>query len=99
MNCWKTRGTGVSAAANGAEALGHLRAAELPCVILLDLMMPVMDGWEFRRRQQEDPRLAPIPVVVITAAGDHRASSISVQRILPKPLHLDAVLDALLEYC
>jgi CheY-like chemotaxis protein len=89
----------VVSAANGSEALAHLRSGELPCVILLDLMMPVMDGWEFRRQQQADPGLSSIPVVVITAAGNHRASSISVQRVLSKPLHLDLVLEALLQYC
>ena len=87
------------AAANGAEALTYLRSRELPCVILLDLMMPIMDGWEFRRQQQGDPKLSGIPVVAITAAGDHRASTIAVDRILPKPLHLDHVLETLQAYC
>jgi CheY-like chemotaxis protein len=86
------------AAANGEEAMTYLRGSDPPCVILLDLMMPIMDGWEFRRRQQGDPLLAKIPVVVITAAGD-RARSIAAERSLPKPLHLDQVLDALRAYC
>src|SRR3954470_23175677 len=59
----------AASVANGKEALIYLKSGELPCVILLDLMMPVMDGWEFRRQQQGDPRLSKIPVVVITAAG------------------------------
>jgi CheY-like chemotaxis protein len=86
-------------AANGAEALTYLRSRELPCVILLELMMPVMDGWEFRRQQQGDPKLSAIPVVAITAAGDYRASTIAVDRILPKPLQLDSILETLETYC
>src|SRR4026209_1348307 len=53
--------------ANGREALEYLQHASKPDVILLDLMMPVMDGWEFRRRQQADPDLAPLPVIVLSA--------------------------------
>jgi CheY-like chemotaxis protein len=87
------------AAANGQDALVYLKSREPPCVILLDLMMPIMDGWEFRRRQQHDPELASIPVVVITAAGDYRASTIAAERVLPKPLQLDHVLEALQQYC
>jgi CheY-like chemotaxis protein len=87
------------AAANGQEALTYLSSGELPCVILLDLMMPVMDGWEFRRRQQGDPRLAQVPVVVITAAGKYGTSSIDAACVLPKPLRLEHVLDALQQYC
>jgi CheY-like chemotaxis protein len=87
------------AAANGVEALTYLRSREPPCVILLDLMMPIMDGWEFRRQQQSDPKLAAIPVVAITAAGEHRASTIVVDRVLPKPLQLDRVLETLESFC
>jgi CheY-like chemotaxis protein len=71
----------------------------LPCVILLDLMMPVMDGWEFRRRQSSDPEISKIPVIVITAAGGLRAASIAAEKILSKPLHLDQVLEVLNQYC
>ena len=86
-------------AANGQEALVYLNSREPPCVILLDLMMPVMDGWEFRRRQQSDPKFAKIPVVVITAAGKYGAASIAAERVLPKPLQLELVLQALADYC
>jgi CheY-like chemotaxis protein len=89
----------VVSASNGQEALVYLKTREPPCVILLDLMMPVMDGWEFRRRQQNDPRWSGIPVVVITAAGKYGASSIAAERILPKPLQLEHVLEALAQYC
>ena len=59
------------AASNGAEALQYLRRAYVhPALILLDLMMPVMDGWQFRAEQLKDPALAGIPVVVMSASAD-----------------------------
>ena len=86
-------------ASNGRDALVYLNSRERPCIILLDLMMPIMDGWEFRRQQKSDPRWSNIPVVVITAAGNHGAGSIAAECVLPKPLHLDQVLEALRQYC
>src|SRR5262245_23155992 len=62
-------GYGVVSASNGREALASLREGVHPSVILLDLMMPVMDGWDFRAEQLRDPGLRDIPVVVITATG------------------------------
>src|SRR5437870_239170 len=59
----------VQTAANGRQALDTLAAGPPACVIVLDLMMPVMDGWQFRDAQARDPRLSSIPVVVVTAAG------------------------------
>jgi two-component system, NtrC family, response regulator GlrR len=56
-------------AANGAEALKYLRGGGRANVILLDLRMPVMDGWEFCRRQGADPRFAEIPVAIVTASA------------------------------
>jgi CheY-like chemotaxis protein len=58
----------VRCAANGQEALDLLRDGEKPSLILLDLMMPVLDGRQFRERQKQDPSLADIPVVVISGA-------------------------------
>ncbi|HWX35745.1 MAG TPA: response regulator, partial [Steroidobacteraceae bacterium] len=61
----------VQCAANGSEALELMRHSEsLPGLILLDLMMPVMDGWEFRAQQRKDRALADVPVVVLSALGD-----------------------------
>lgn len=87
----------VTQASNGAEALARLRDVEgPPRLILLDLMMPVMDGWEFRHAIAEDPRLASIPVVVISAdhSLDRKVSSMRVQGWLSKPFELGQLLDA-----
>jgi CheY-like chemotaxis protein len=63
-------GYSVAAASNGRIALDLLRGGGVrPAVILLDLMMPGMDGWDFRQAQLEDPALASVPVVVVTASG------------------------------
>src|SRR3982074_3818832 len=62
-------GYAVATAANGQEAIDHLRRTSPPALILLDLMMPVMDGWQFRSHQKQDPALKSIPVVIVTADG------------------------------
>jgi CheY-like chemotaxis protein len=66
---FETEGYAVAVAANGRAALNHLSAGLRPCVVLLDLMMPVMDGWDFRTEQLRDPSLTQIPVCILTAAG------------------------------
>ena len=57
----------VACAGDGREALDYLRAGERPALILLDLMLPGLDGWQFRREQRGDPALAAVPVVVVSA--------------------------------
>jgi CheY-like chemotaxis protein len=79
----------VDTARDGAEALAHLRAFH-PQVVLLDLMMPGMDGWEFRRMQRLDPELALIPVVVISALG--AVKDLDAQDYIQKPFELDQLL-------
>ena len=93
----------VLIARNGREALDRLRALdELPALILLDLMMPVMDGWSFRQAQLADPRLRDIPVVVLTA--DARAQSHSAARhvefpeMLTKPVEFERLLERVRHY-
>jgi CheY-like chemotaxis protein len=89
----------VSCVANGREALDYLRSdAPRPCVILLDLMMPVMDGWQFRKEQKQDPAIADIPLVVITATGK-RPVLIDAAELVMKPLDLGRLFEAIDRYC
>jgi CheY-like chemotaxis protein len=74
----------VAAAKNGKEALEHLKGAPLPRLIILDLFMPEMDGWEFRRAQLQDAKLRDIPVVVMTGASVY--AGIDANVIVHKPL-------------
>lgn len=95
-------GYNVRAVANGAEALADLRhAAALPCTILLDLNMPVMTGWEFRTEQQRDPRLAPIPVVVISAdrSLDQAPFSIDATGYFTKPINFPQLITLVDQLC
>ena len=80
-------------AANGQEALELLRAGVPASVILLDLIMPVMDGWAFRREQLRDPRLAHIPVIVLSAL--HHGWVEGVPPTLPKPINVRQLLTEL----
>ena len=86
----------VKTAANGAEALDQIRA-ELPAAVLLDLMMPVMDGWEFLRRCRSCGPCAGLPVVVMSAAHDAArvADALGAQGYLAKPFDMDKVLDVI----
>lgn len=81
----------VASVSNGQEALNYLRRQEkLPDVILLDLMMPVMDGWGFRREQQRDQAISAIPVVVLSAVVDAATATtqLAVRDFIAKPIHL-----------
>lgn len=97
----ESAGYRTAIAANGYEPLNHLRTNEHPDVILLDMMMPVMDGWKFREEQQELPDVASIPVVVVTADGDARAKAASIQAAgyVVKPISIDSLLDAVEGIC
>jgi CheY-like chemotaxis protein len=85
-------------AVNGEEALAYLDHGR-PDLILLDLMMPVMDGWEFRRRQQANPALADVPVVVMSALDAKRAGGVSAAAVLTKPIDFDRLLELVRRYC
>jgi CheY-like chemotaxis protein len=93
----KLEGYAVAAAPNGSEALDYLHRYATPCLIILDLMMPQMDGWRFREAQKKDPALAGCPVVVISASIPNAA--IDADLVLQKPVDLDGLLNAVSEYC
>src|SRR6185295_5342774 len=94
-----TEGYPVVAAADGREALTLLHDGLRPCVILLDLMMPRMNGWEFRVEQRDHPELAGIPTVVVSAAGADAIRAVKADAWLPKPIDVDRLLQLLEGYC
>ena len=91
----------VDRAGNGQEALEKLRAAagrDLPAVILLDLLMPVMNGWQFCELKGQDPALAGIPIIAMSAAvsnDPHSPYYIAVDDFIAKPVQLDELLESL----
>jgi CheY-like chemotaxis protein len=92
----------AACAANGFDALEILQRPEpLPNLILLDFMMPVMDGAAFRQAQQADTRLVRIPVIVISAVENiHvQAPALNANAYLPKPLDFAALLKLVEQYC
>jgi CheY-like chemotaxis protein len=89
----------AAAVTNGSEALDYLHTTDKPNVILLDLMMPVMDGWEFRRRQQADPSIAPVPVIVLSALDRARTATVDAAAFLKKPLDFDHLLELVRAHC
>jgi len=93
-------GFDVQTATNGWDALQRLRNAR-PSVILLDLMMPVMDGVEFRRRQQEQPQIRDIPVVCLSARHDARktAAELGLTECVTKPFDLERLIGVLRRHC
>ncbi|HZU36161.1 MAG TPA: response regulator [Gemmataceae bacterium] len=97
----QAEGYSVAGAGNGEEALAYLRNRRVPNLILLDLMMPIMDGWKFRRIQRKDPLLAEIPVVVVSAAGDvgQTAVALSAAGFLDKPVEPTHLLATIRRLC
>jgi CheY-like chemotaxis protein len=93
----------VIAASNGREALEKLDTTDrVPCLIVLDLMMPVMDGVAFRREQRRSPKLSNIPVVVVSAYQDMDARAAELEPLaaaLKKPFKLADLLAVVEEHC
>jgi len=90
----RREGYAVVAAADGEEALEAVRR-EMPALILLDLMMPVMDGFEFRVRQMQDPALAEIPIIVLSGGWDlqRKAAALGATACLQKPVDPSRLLE------
>lgn len=85
-------------AANGKKALESLAQLPRPCLILLDLMMPVMNGWEFMNALNHEPISPPPPVIVVTAFPE-KIGPIQSQGLLRKPINLDELLQLTDNYC
>ena len=93
-------GFGHAEAANGREALDYLNESPAPCLVLLDLQMPVMNGWEFRVNQLADERLSRIPVVVVTASDEGLGKRLpGVEGFLRKPLNFEKLVAVLGRLC
>jgi two-component system, chemotaxis family, chemotaxis protein CheY len=86
----QTQGWSVVAAQNGREALDRLKTGHNISLILLDLWMPSMNGWEFLHRQKDDPEIAGIPVVVLSAIP--AASVHGAKTVLKKPVDARALI-------
>jgi CheY-like chemotaxis protein len=84
----------VDTAPNGEQALAKLRDQELPQLILLDLMMPVMDGWQFQKELRRIPSYASLPIIVISASKFSR-EPLNAAAFIPKPLDAGVLLETI----
>jgi CheY-like chemotaxis protein len=91
------KGYRAIAAGNGKEALEYLENAAAPDLIILDLWMPVMNGWQFLSEQVKNPRIAKVPVVVVTALSDQ--TDVEANEIIIKPVDVDHLLTTVSHYC
>src|SRR5690349_5485590 len=93
---FRDSGFDVLEAKNGSDGLGMLREASraraIPDLIILDLMMPVMDGWQFRLEQKRDPALAAIPVIALSANVSPQAEAIDADSFVTKPFETSTLL-------
>lgn len=91
---FKDKGYDVTATANGVEALAELRASPLPTVVLLDLWMPIMDGWQFHAAMQKVPAFAEIPVITMSAEDQtHAEDRILSAGHVRKPVDVDQLIE------
>jgi CheY-like chemotaxis protein len=89
----------VVTASNGREALQLLREGLLPCMVFLDLMMPVMDGYLFMEERRSDPVLFAIPVAIITAGRQVDFDRLDGAMVVPKPLRLPVLMSVVQKNC
>lgn len=90
----------VASVANGREALEYLRDDPSSIsLVLLDLMMPVMDGFQFRAEQKSDPMLASMPIVVMTARGGTERAGIDADAVISKPFDVLKLMDTIERSC
>jgi CheY-like chemotaxis protein len=92
-------GYAVVSAADGQEALDLLERNPVPALIVTDLMMPRMDGWELITRARATPALAKVPVIVVSAVAERAKVDPSVAGVLRKPVELSVLLSAVKTFC
>jgi CheY-like chemotaxis protein len=96
----RAEGYDVTVTANGKEALETLRSMNpLPKLILLDLMMPVMDGWQFMEMKRLDSRLNAIPVVAFSALEERKISAAQTDDVIRKPINPSVMIKIIKKYC
>jgi CheY-like chemotaxis protein len=99
----RVKGFTVDEAANGKEALARMHnGTTSPCVIVLDLMMPVMNGWELRQVMRQDRELADIPVIVVSGKGriaPEEEQVLAPAAVLVKPFELSELLALVARFC
>ncbi len=85
-------------AVNGKDALDKLAVISKPCLILLDMMMPIMNGRQFPDAVMRDAKLAPLPILIVSAVADKTNTEVSVG-FLKKPIDIDVILEVVNQYC
>lgn len=102
-------GFNIRTANNGKEGLEKLTIQPLPCAIMLDLMMPVMNGWEFLEEMKKDSSFLSIPIIILSALGDKSSSlknalgdkslKLNIQEYYQKPIDLNSLLSTIHKHC
>lgn len=93
----ESEGYKTEAAENGQRALEILRVIPKPCLVLLDMMMPVMDGREFLNEVKKDSQLAPIPILIVSAVAEAKESG--TVGFVRKPIDIDVILRKVNQFC
>jgi CheY-like chemotaxis protein len=96
----ESEGYAVASAINGLEGIKYLQSQQIPDLILIDLMMPVMDGYSFRSEQLKNSKWASIPTVVMSAEANakEKMKNFNITAFLSKPVELDTILKTVAQY-
>jgi two-component system chemotaxis response regulator CheY len=91
----------VVTATNGQEGLHYLRTSPAPNLIILDMKMPVMDGWQFQQQRMKDPALAGIPLFIVSGSvsGAELSATFGVAEYAQKPVDIEQFLNTVRRYC
>ncbi|MBF6568550.1 MAG: response regulator [Candidatus Binataceae bacterium] len=94
---FRSQGYLVAAANDGRKGLEYLRSGLSPRVIILDLRMPGMDGWQFKDCLRQNPAFVNIPVVIVTALPQRAPADVAAT--FKKPVNIPALLQTVARYC